>query len=341
MGKVESNKIVHHDAFTFSDSEAKTLHNSSGTKKGRLHLLTYDGIEGGERYAIVAERMTFDPGKERLGLWDRQFNILVKDDSGTWYKINKNSFLKRINPSGDLDVEEGTGICKNFKDLVKARSEALVKLQAKSNATTPFENEFLHQLSRSKDADAYKQIIFLPVEDNLLGPINTPVTGEPVLIITYDREDKKTDKSQFARHYGNWRHNMGQAAGVHINNTQYKKILSGHSIPRSIMSLIKNEKIDLEEGELQFAFIGSKLKFNKDTRPSDIEKFLAEQHVNFQRKSSFHLTKGIEEAKINADIDEDVDLDKIDLRSTKEIKAKIKDIPSFVALMKTALKKLK
>lgn len=296
MGKgIESAKIVHYDAFSFEETEAKTLHNSKGAKKGRIHLLSHDALEGQDRYAVAAEVLKSKDGEApKLGWWDRQFNIVARDDEGTWYKVNKRSLIKRLNvdPVTIECFEAGT---LTFLSAVENSINSVPKLQEKSNASTPFEKEFLHQLSQGTDVDAYNQILFVPAEDNFVAP---EAQNEPVLVITYDQIKQKSSVISPYRAYKKT-FELDDAVGVHINHSQYKKILLGNPIPEEIITLIKDEKLDLPKGLMQIENEKRKiavLNFSSDTRTSQMDYFLldAKESLGADAHKKFTLRVGID-----------------------------------------------
>lgn len=299
-----SNKIkdkqVQYDAFHFEKSaKAKTLHNSSGTKQGRLHLLGHNGLKGMDHHAVAAKVMKFKDGEApKLGWWDRKYNVLVElpSEDGitkTWYKINKQSFIKRFNPSEDLKIDKETGVCSNLADLVAAKSIALAKLEAISNAKTPFEKEFLNQLSENNHADSYNQIIFIQIENNLNSLTIPMVESHPVLFISYKGNDKEIDRIKFDALYGSRKSTIEELVGhsypvgVNIDYSQYKKILSGKPIPQPVIDTIKDEALQLPEGEIWIGLNARArdfqlhFKFYRDTKISEFQQLIDKIKIEF------------------------------------------------------------
>lgn len=121
------------NAFDMEQSvRAKKMVNSKGSKKDRIHLLGYEGKKGKDPFAVAATRMDFSSDSDaKLGWLDRKFYVLHKHDD-IWYKININSFQKRLSPAISLDIDKDSGVCTNF-------DEAL----ASSSAKPVFANRFL------------------------------------------------------------------------------------------------------------------------------------------------------------------------------------------------------
>lgn len=113
-------KIGVFKAFDFEQSvKAKKLKNSRGSKQDRIHILGYEGRRGKDPKAVAASRMQFSSDNDaKLGWWDRKFCVLHKED-GVWYKVNINSFKKRINPTNSLIID-ANGVCINLKEVIPA-----------------------------------------------------------------------------------------------------------------------------------------------------------------------------------------------------------------------------
>ena len=183
--------------FRYVESEKSTkLHNSKGSAKSRIHVIKSNHLinRGEDRYAVAAEALKFEAGQEiKLGRWDRLFSMLVQDDGGTWYKVNKQSFIKRFNPKEELQIDEN-GYCKNFSKLVDEQRRAYLQLEEKTRFSDrlhvpPFEREFLHQLSKTSDASPYQKIYFFKSEVHAFNL--TKAEGPyPSLIIYYDKKAK-------------------------------------------------------------------------------------------------------------------------------------------------------
>lgn len=339
---INKDKQVNWESGHFEKSEkAKTLFNSRGTKQGRFHIFDYKGSRGMDRYAVAGEVMKFKTDLDaKLGWWDRKYNVLIsrhnENGTTTWYKINKNSLIKRLNPSADLIVDETTGRCSNFEALIAAKAESFIKLKEKSNATTPFEHEFLHQLSGNNHADAYKSIHFIQADDNAFlrngSGLNMPRDNEAnsILVISYSpaKKNEKLTKQAFDKKYKDSLEDLKPFVRVHIDSSQYRKILSGKPISKPIIDAIKDEKLGLPEGWISYYLNGKlldeKLNFGSDTRPSEIEKF-----QSIFDHDQVHRIK----ISIKAGRDEDG----VDLSSSTSYMSKIEDVPSIVSSIKSVL----
>lgn len=278
---------------SFRTEKAKTLHNSRGWSTGRIHLLGYEGKGGKDRYAVAAEKMPKDAAVE-LGCWDKRYNVLVlrtaPNGDPTWFKINKQSFIKRFNPTEDLEIDETTGVCTNFDKLVNERAESLEKLKAKSNASTPFEKEFLHQMSVNNIGNSYKEIVFIPMKDPYKELINQNIEKGPILFVTYS--EKEIYLGEFNAKYGEWKEKVEKFIGfypvsVNINSSQYKKIILGKPLTQTVVDTIKDEALQLPEGEIWVGLNARArdfqlhFKFNRDTKISEFQQLIDEIKIEF------------------------------------------------------------
>lgn len=110
-------KVPHVGPFKAFEFE-QSVRAKKGSKQDRIHVMGYDGKKGKDPYAVAASRMQFSTDAEaKLGWWDRKFCVLHKEDD-VWYKININSFKKRINPVNPLVIEKSTGVCSNLKEVL-------------------------------------------------------------------------------------------------------------------------------------------------------------------------------------------------------------------------------
>ncbi len=128
---------VHFNAYHYVESEkALELSNSKGKKTSRLHLDEYHGIEGKDPCAVAAKKLAVPP-QDGLGLLDRQFYVLhahQEENATTWYKINKRSLQKRVQPR----MEEIKSKCVTLFD---SRSEKFFeKLIVAKVPLTPFKH---------------------------------------------------------------------------------------------------------------------------------------------------------------------------------------------------------
>ena len=190
-------------------------------------------------------------------------------ENATWYKVNKNSFIKRMNPSGGLIINKA-GICQNFDSLVQQRSCSLEELKEKSTTNSgdgfnAFELQVLHQLSKMAITNHYKRIQFISDEHILIQEMGTT---EPTLMIYYgkiwDLDGLYMNKSFYNKE-------------LIISKEDYKQIVSGKAIPNAILHAIKDEKLKLPEGNMQIEGRGARctsLNFDVNTKYSDIERFL-------------------------------------------------------------------
>ncbi len=147
---------VNFNAYHYVDSEkALELSDSAGKKKSRLHLYDFNGLEGKDRYAVAAEKLTVAKDETpALGWLDRKFYVLhahKEGDTTTWYKINKNSLQKRILISSKemkKHVDSKTGVIDGLEDLLNER--VAKKDAVKSKCITPLDpssEKFLEKLA--------------------------------------------------------------------------------------------------------------------------------------------------------------------------------------------------
>lgn len=78
---------------------------SKGKHKGRIHFIDYQGPVNEDIHAIAAEKFT-QVKKPSLILKNKFFLLHTKSNDGTdvWYKINKNSFVKRLSQTKNKEA---------------------------------------------------------------------------------------------------------------------------------------------------------------------------------------------------------------------------------------------
>ncbi len=163
---------VNFNAYHFVDSEkALELPDSAGKKKSRLHLYDFNGLEGKDRYAVAAEKLTVAKDETpSLGWLDRKFYVLhahKEGDTTTWYKINKNSLQKRLDFSPKMMkmlVDENTGIAQGLDDLLddKMKKQPLIGAWQMKCATPNFPSQkFIEKLvDAGIPAAPFKAVVF-------------------------------------------------------------------------------------------------------------------------------------------------------------------------------------
>lgn len=225
---------VRYRPYSYNPSaKALTLHNSAGKIQSRLHLLEYDGMRDKDRYAVAAKKIDLKPGEApSLGWFARKFYILYShtDDAGvtTLYKINRESLRKRLLISSkDMEnLADEEGIAKNLDTLITKKTEEIKKWRTLCVGQDKFSENFIAGLVKAGvSPDLYREInLFSKV---LIHRDNYPPRSVLVLRHQPAAQNLCVGAAPF---------NV-----VGIDQDTYKKIKSGHRIPKNILDLIDDQ----------------------------------------------------------------------------------------------------